>query len=283
MRSAFLIIALGAAALAGGSLRAEEDFPDTAEGIYEDLVRGHACAIEGRLLGVIGSMPDNEGGRVKIWVKDARKRRLTQLFLINYDDKGKIVGYLWAKEATFTTDPKERQVLLHMKEASYLAADESSRLSVEEKIFTIQVRPVQKAAEKDPSPPAPPEGVTKPDEKKERTSPETPIESSPFAMAHDFGKLKYETKASHAFCIVNSSDVPLRVVSVRASSANHLRANMSKLELQPGEEGKLEISIDTRYFVGRKTTRVFLILQHGDKRTETYFSVTAESIKDLEP
>lgn len=131
--------------------------------------------------------------------------------------------------------------------------------------------------------PSPPEPVVKSHEQKKTTPAETPIERSPFGMAHDFGKIKFGTKANHAFCIVNTSDVPLRIVSVRASSANHLQGKMSKLELQPSEEGKLEISIDTRYFVGRKTSRVFLILQHGDKRTETFFSVTAESIKDSEP
>jgi Protein of unknown function (DUF1573) len=113
--------------------------------------------------------------------------------------------------------------------------------------------------------------------------PETPLESSPFGMAHDFGKVPFGAKVCHVFRIVNSSGGPLRVVSVRASSANHLRANMSKDELQPGEEGKLEISIDTRNFVGRKTTRVYVVLQHGDKRTETFFQVAAESIKNSKP
>jgi hypothetical protein len=138
-------------------------------------------------------------------------------------------------------------------------------------------------ADQTPMHPAQPECVTKSHELKEGMPRETPIERLPFVMVHDFGKLKHGTKASHTFCFENSSGVVLRVVSVRASSANHLRANMSKLELQPGEEGKLEISIDTQNFVGRKTTRVFLILQYGGKRTETFVRVTAESISDSEP
>jgi hypothetical protein len=83
--------------------------------------------------------------------------------------------------------------------------------------------------------------------------------------------------------IANTSNIPLRIVSVRASSANHLRVRMSKPELQPKEVGKLEVSVDTRYFVGRKTTRVYIVIQRGDKTSESIFELTAESIKDSQP
>jgi hypothetical protein len=45
-----------------------------------------------------------------------------------------------------------------------------------------------------------------------------PAEVSPLGFVHDFGKVKRGTIAKHAFRIVNTSDVPLQIVSVRGSS-----------------------------------------------------------------
>ncbi len=127
-----------------------------------------------------------------------------------------------------------------------------------------------------PMPPAP---VPKAQEKIVDVS-QKPTESLPFGLANDFGKIKSGIIASYALGIINNTDAPLRIISVRANSANHLRAKMSKLELQPNEEGKLEISVNTRYFVGRKSTALWLEMQSGDKTMETFIQVTAESIED---
>jgi len=54
---------------------------------------------------------------------------------------------------------------------------------------------------------------------------------------------------------------------------------MSKKELQPDEEGKLEVIIDTRYFVGRKTTDVWLEMDGGGKFIVILVRITAESVK----
>jgi hypothetical protein len=46
--------------------------------------------------------------------------------------------------------------------------------------------------------------------------------------------------------------------------------------LQPGEEGSLEVSFDARRFIGRKTSRLWLLTDNG-KKTATVFYVTADS------
>jgi hypothetical protein len=109
------------------------------------------------------------------------------------------------------------------------------------------------------------------------------IERFPLGFVHDFGKVKYGTVASFTFPIANSTDTPLRIVSVRASSANHLTATMSKQELKPSEQGDLKITIDTRFFLGRKTTKVWLTMRSGEKTMETFVQVTAESIREIVP
>jgi len=39
-------------------------------------------------------------------------------------------------------------------------------------------------------------------------------ETSPVGLVHDFGKVQRGTQLKHAFRIVNTSDVPLRIISV---------------------------------------------------------------------
>jgi hypothetical protein len=41
------------------------------------------------------------------------------------------------------------------------------------------------------------------------------VESSPFALVHDFGKVPRGTIAKHTFRFINTSNAPLRVISLR--------------------------------------------------------------------
>ena len=117
---------------------------EAAEEVYEDLVRCKACTIDGgTLVRVLPWMPEVKEGSVKIWVGDARMRRLTQLLMICYDGKGRATGYLWAKEARFGADSKNRQVLLRMTDANYVAADEATRWSCKDKVFPISLPPAK--------------------------------------------------------------------------------------------------------------------------------------------
>ncbi|HEY7314978.1 MAG TPA: hypothetical protein VH643_36870 [Gemmataceae bacterium] len=50
----------------------------------------------------------------------------------------------------------------------------------------------------------------------EKVSAETTVTMFPDGFVHDFGKVKRGTQARHVFRVVNPSDVPLRIVSLRA-------------------------------------------------------------------
>jgi hypothetical protein len=44
-----------------------------------------------------------------------------------------------------------------------------------------------------------------------------PVGWAPFGFVHDFGKVPRGTPCKHSFCIVNLSNVPLRIISLRMS------------------------------------------------------------------
>jgi hypothetical protein len=52
--------------------------------------------------------------------------------------------------------------------------------------------------------------------------------------------------------------------------------------IQPNEEGKVEIVLDTRLFRGRKRSTLYLQMDNG-KTTEARFTVTADSQDDPQP
>src|SRR5690349_8122583 len=53
--------------------------------------------------------------------------------------------------------------------------------------------------------------------------------------------------------------------------------------LQPNEEGKVEVYLDTRRFLGKKTRRLFFILEADNKKTtEARFCLTADA-QELPP
>ena len=66
-------------------------------------------------------------------------------------------------------------------------------------------------------PPAtPPASDTKPPEKESgKKETERPVEECPFAIKHDFGKVPNWEEVKHTICLVNRSDVPLRIISLR--------------------------------------------------------------------
>ena len=45
-----------------------------------------------------------------------------------------------------------------------------------------------------------------------------PIERAPFGFVHDFGKVPRGTPCKHTFLIVNTSNVPLRIISFRGGA-----------------------------------------------------------------
>jgi hypothetical protein len=105
----------------------------------------------------------------------------------------------------------------------------------------------------------------------------------PDGKSHDFGKIQRGTFAKHAFRIVNTSDAPIRVGAISISMGS-LTAYATKSEIQPNEQAEIEITVDTRRFVGERTQALFVTLEMGNKRyTEARFWVKANSQDSSRP
>ena len=100
----------------------------------------------------------------------------------------------------------------------------------------------------------------------------------PDGVAHDFGAVLQGPKLYHAFRIVNTSDLPLRIVSVAMSSRGLDCARASKDVLQPKEEGLVEVFIHTPSFVGPRTRSIYVTVDNG-RRSEHRLWLAAVSIR----
>ena len=98
----------------------------------------------------------------------------------------------------------------------------------------------------------------------------------PSGLRYDFGVLPRGLQPEYHFPIVNTSNAPLQLLSVRVS-CGCMKASVNKEQLKPNEEGKLSISLDTRRFVGEKVMSIYLMMGSGDVLKEFTFSVSAGS------
>jgi RNA polymerase sigma-70 factor (ECF subfamily) len=111
---------------------------------------------------------------------------------------------------------------------------------------------------------------------------ESPENKFPDGRKHDFGKVQRGALLKHTFRIVNTSDVPLQLTSVRVSSGC-MTGSVDKKVLQPNERGIMEITVDTRRFVGPKIMGLLLETKHRGI-TETFpFSIKADSVEGQQP
>jgi hypothetical protein len=103
----------------------------------------------------------------------------------------------------------------------------------------------------------------------------------PDGIAHAFGKVQRGTPLQHAFRVVNTSTVPLEILYVRGGGRSRLIARSSKKVLQPNEEGRIEVTIDTQSFLNTRTFTVFLTLSCNGRLKEHRLWVQADSREDL--
>src|SRR5262245_66026048 len=71
-------------------------------------------------------------------------------------------------------------------------------------------------------------------------------------QSHDLGKVAYGAYVKHAFRILNTAESPLEITSVSRGAGAPVRASMDKTKLNPKEEGKLLVVVETSRFVGKK-------------------------------
>src|SRR5262245_61345217 len=104
----------------------------------------------------------------------------------------------------------------------------------------------------------------------------------PDGQSHDFGKIAYGAYVKHTFRIVNTSDSPIEITSVRRGGGAPVRASVDKTKLNPKEEGKLIVVVETPRFGGEKTIAIFVTMQTGQARVEEIrFFIKCNSDKNL--
>jgi hypothetical protein len=104
----------------------------------------------------------------------------------------------------------------------------------------------------------------------------------PDGQSHDFGKVAHGAYVRHTFRIVNTSDSPVEITSVRRSTGGPVRARMDKSKLNPKEVGTLLVVVETPRFFGAKTVTIFVTMQTGKAQIEEIrFFITCNSDESL--
>lgn len=98
---------------------------------------------------------------------------------------------------------------------------------------------------------------------------------------HDFGPLARGVKARHGFVLTNKLNEPITILNIRAScGCTSGRANASSLA--PGQQAIIEAEMDTRNFVGRKETTLFVsLVTAGGREGEIRLPISSVILSDI--
>jgi hypothetical protein len=98
---------------------------------------------------------------------------------------------------------------------------------------------------------------------------------------HDFGPVPRGGKVRHSFVLTNRLAEPITIVNVRAScGCTRGQANASLVP--PGQQATLEAEMDTRNFVGAKSTTLFVsLLAASGQEAEVRLGVNATILSDI--
>jgi hypothetical protein len=98
---------------------------------------------------------------------------------------------------------------------------------------------------------------------------------------HDFGPVPRGGKVRHTFVLTNQLAEPITIVNVRAScgcTTGKVNASL----VPPGQQATVEAEMDTRNFVGAKSTTLFIsLLLASGKEAEVRLGVNAMILSDI--
>jgi hypothetical protein len=98
---------------------------------------------------------------------------------------------------------------------------------------------------------------------------------------HDFGMVPRGVKVKHDFLMVNRLAEPIRIVNLRPScGCTSGRASASSLA--PGQSALIEAEMDTRNFVGPKSTVLYVsLITGGGREAEVRLGVSCHILSDI--
>lgn len=99
--------------------------------------------------------------------------------------------------------------------------------------------------------------------------------------SHDFGPVPRGAKVRHDFVLTNRLNEPLNIVNVRAScGCTSGRATTTVVD--PGQSAAIEAEMDTRNFVGRKETVLFVsLISTSGREAEVRLGVGSTILSDV--
>ncbi len=99
--------------------------------------------------------------------------------------------------------------------------------------------------------------------------------------SHDFGPVPRGGRYHHEFVLTNRMAEPISILHIRAS-CGCTTGRASTGQVAPGQSAVVEATIDTRNFVGRKATTLYVTLMTaGGKDGEARLGVSAEILSDI--
>jgi len=98
--------------------------------------------------------------------------------------------------------------------------------------------------------------------------------------SHDFGPVPRGGVVRHPFVLSNKLNVPISILNLRVS-CGCTSGTSSASVVQPGQTAIIEAQMDTRNFVGRKSTTLFVSVMAGSQESEIGLGVSSLILSDV--
>ena len=98
--------------------------------------------------------------------------------------------------------------------------------------------------------------------------------------SHDFGMVPRGGVVRHPFVLSNKLNVPITVLNLRVS-CGCTSGTASASVVPPGKTAIIEAQMDTRNFVGRKSTTLFVSVMAGSQESEIGLGVSSMILSDV--
>jgi hypothetical protein len=96
----------------------------------------------------------------------------------------------------------------------------------------------------------------------------------------DFGAVPRGGVVRHPFVLTNRLNVPISILNLRVS-CGCTSGTSSASVVQPGQSAIIEAQMDTRNFVGRKSTTLFVSMMAGNREAEIGLGVSSMILSDV--
>ena len=99
-------------------------------------------------------------------------------------------------------------------------------------------------------------------------------------QSFDFGGVPCGGIVRHPFVLTNRLNVPISIINLRVS-CGCTSGTASASSVQPGQTAVVEAQMDTRNFVGRKSTTLFVSVVAGNQQAEVGLGVSSLILSDV--